>query len=188
MQKELRELAARLGDVVGSSVLRGDDGPLALAVHAVHQDEPDVDIIAAACAFHEKVLVMRSKNAAFSALVALRVLVYARRNELEAGRIITLPADADGVGLVRGAPGAFALVPAALERSFAALPASALLVVGVRPPLDVWTTVTPEELKEHVPDLVTRFAIADDDDDALADADVPAPPPAPPRKHVLRRR
>lgn len=150
---QLRRIASALGNIVGTST-SGEGGDVdARAFHVERKGQPDV--VVAGSAAHTVVLGMLAEAAsATTAMAAARVLVHERGDVLRPGRVVTLPAGAPGARSVRGSTGAFAVVPTAA----AGLPSSVdLLAVHAPPPLSEWEKATLDEVREAVPDLVSRF-------------------------------
>src|SRR5688572_12986055 len=105
---KLYNLAATIGPVVGAAPLDEDLERHALALHVERPGKPPLAV--AASAYHDDVIGMfLDPDAAQAGMLAARVLVHERADDIKAGRVLTLVAGAPGSRSVRGGTGAYAL-------------------------------------------------------------------------------
>jgi hypothetical protein len=182
---ELARLAKTLGDVIGTSVTDDSGEVEARAFHIQRPGKPDL-VIAGSVASSLVVALLVPRESATVGMAAARVLANERGDQLKPGKIVSLPAGAQGSRSVRGSTGTFAIVGA----SHAGLHRGVdLLAVHAYPPLSEWEEATSDEVKSAVPDLVSRFRPVRSPARGGRSKSTPPKPAGPAKaKTVLRRR
>lgn len=150
---ELARLAKTLGDVLATSVTDDSGEVDARAFHIERKGKPDL-VIAGSTASSLVVGLLVPRDSALIGMAAARVLVNDRSDQLKAGKIVSLPAGAQGSRSVRGSTGTFAMIGASQAGLHRGVD---LLAVHAYPPLSEWEEATGDEVKSAVPDLVSRF-------------------------------
>lgn len=150
---ELARLARTLGEVLGTSVTDDSGEVEARAFHIERKGKPDL-VIAGSVTSSRVIALLVPRESATVGMAAARVLANERGDQLKAGKIVSLPAGAQGSRSVRGSTGTFAMVAASQAGLHRGVD---LLAVHAYPPLSEWEEATSDEVKSAVPDLVSRF-------------------------------
>jgi hypothetical protein len=177
---ELARLAKTLGDVIGTSVTDDSGDVEARAFHIERKGKPDL-VIAGSVASSLVVGLLVPRESATVGMAAARVLTNERGSQLKAGKVVSLPAGAQGSRSVRGSTGTFAMISASQAGLHRGVD---LLAVHAYPPLSEWEEATSEEVKSAVPDLVSRFRPVK----SRSKSSPPRPAGPAKTKTVLRRR
>ena len=130
---ELARLAKQLGDVLSTSVTDDTGDVEARAFHVQRPGKPDI-VVAGSVASSKVVAMLVPSESATVGMAAVRVLANERGDQLKPGKIVSLPAGAQGSRSVRGSTGSFAMATRGSRSMATAYPMGERATIPIPPP------------------------------------------------------